>query len=575
MARISRYDPTRTLTLRNRFASKMSGKFNAVKTAIRQAVVDQDCFGLRQEVNAFQQLPGNRAFAFTRSADKVDAFMDWLNELINQEVLETYQWRQLGQAAAEPWTNLYIRTAYQRGLARARAELNNSGYDVPSISDQGGIGAAFNHPFHVDRAGLIFTRVFSDLRGITNDMETKMSRVLSRGLMDGLGPREIAKNLLKVIDGTETGDLGLGRFMPAKRRAIILARTEVIRAHHLATIQEYRNWGAVGVRVQAEWTTAGDARVCSQCAELEGRIYTLDEIEDMIPIHPQCRCVGLPVEKDIQEPQTIQDEVDSDPVASLFGDRELGKKYLEYKRSYLQQLDNEIGRDRLLEASEEWRSNAVSYFDSLVRLIEQDRKLQKHWDIVYDWQSDTQKLIPTAFKLRAYELETRGARGRFFGRYGKVKEYIEGRDRLFGMTGITTDIYLRIRAFNQAYMELIGVDSIMLYRGTGGSTGRRLRKALTRSGFRRKSFKMVDNVLTGYSTNEYKVWLDYGMDGIAVRRTFDVRDIVIHKDLISGITTRYWEEEEYIVKGIKEKVNIKDVKLLKPDGTLKDYGEEL
>jgi SPP1 gp7 family putative phage head morphogenesis protein len=94
------------------------------------------------------------------------------------------------------------------------------------------------------------------------------------------------------------GDLGitdtLGRFIPAQRRAEMLARTEIIRAHHLATIQEYRNWGVLGIYVKGEWKTAGDDRVCSQCASLEGNIYTLDEIESMIPLHPNCRCIALP-----------------------------------------------------------------------------------------------------------------------------------------------------------------------------------------------------------------------------------------------------------------------------------------
>jgi len=51
-----------------------------------------------------------------------------------------------------------------------------------------------------------------------------------------------------------------------------------------------------GVRVKAEWKTAGltDARTCDECRELEGHVFSLDEIEKMIPKHPNCRCVALP-----------------------------------------------------------------------------------------------------------------------------------------------------------------------------------------------------------------------------------------------------------------------------------------
>jgi len=131
-------------------------------------------------------------------------------------------------------------------------------------------------------------------------MDTQISRVLSQGLIDGDGPRLLARKLVATIDGTGMGELGitdtLGRYIPAKRRAEMIARTEVIRAHHLATIQEYRNWAVEGVRVKAEWKTAGltDARTCDECKELEGHVFSLDEIEKMIPKHPNCRCVALP-----------------------------------------------------------------------------------------------------------------------------------------------------------------------------------------------------------------------------------------------------------------------------------------
>ena len=42
-------------------------------------------------------------------------------------------------------------------------------------------------------------------------------------------------------------------------------------------------------------------RVCPKCEALDGKIFTLDEIEPMIPLHPQCRCIALPYIEDIQK----------------------------------------------------------------------------------------------------------------------------------------------------------------------------------------------------------------------------------------------------------------------------------
>jgi very-short-patch-repair endonuclease len=145
----------------------------------------------------------------------------------------------------------------------------------------------------MDRVGLLYIRVFNELKGITSAMDLQITKVLSQAMLDGDGPRFAARKLVKTISGMGE-DLGitdaLGRYIPAMRRAEMLARTEMIRAHHLGMIQEYRNWALEGVYVLAEFLTAGDDRVCKVCAEIEaqGKEYTLDEAEGMIPVHPNC-----------------------------------------------------------------------------------------------------------------------------------------------------------------------------------------------------------------------------------------------------------------------------------------------
>jgi SPP1 gp7 family putative phage head morphogenesis protein len=156
-------------------------------------------------------------------------------------------------------------------------------------------------PLHMDRLGLLYTRTYTDLKGITAAMDTQISRILTQGMADGDGPILLARKMLGAINGTGLGDLALtdklGRFIPAKRRAEILARTEIIRAHHQATIQEYRNWGVLGVNVMAEMVTAGDNRVCEACEALTlNNPYTLEDAMNLIPVHPQCRCLCLPFE---------------------------------------------------------------------------------------------------------------------------------------------------------------------------------------------------------------------------------------------------------------------------------------
>jgi len=304
----SDYDPTHTTALRNAFARDFKLRFTALKKVIRRAVDEMDCFGLKKEkinVNELNPPPIARIFEFLSDSKKIEAFMRWLEIQVEKGLLTITEFRQIGSAINEAWTNRYIADSYKRGIMRARSEMKKAGMNIPPLDETGGLDAVFNLPYHLERVGVLYIRVYSELKGITAAMETTISQILSQGMIDGDGPRLIARKLVSAIDGVNMGSLGitdsLGRFIPAQRRAIILARTEIIRAHHLAMVQEYRNWGLEGVKVLAEWATADDDRVCPICAALEGKIFTLDEVEPLIPRHPQCRCVILPYIEDIKQ----------------------------------------------------------------------------------------------------------------------------------------------------------------------------------------------------------------------------------------------------------------------------------
>lgn len=296
---IQKYDPSGTLSLQNTFARELRRRFLNVEKAIIAAVVTQDCFGLKEKklvVHAKNNttIPDKNQFDFPRSADKVAEFNKWLQRQLEREILEVTDMRRVGSGVEASWTNKYITDSYKRGLIRSQYDLKKVGLSIPSGTQAIGVDALMSTPLHVDRLGLLFTRTFSDLKGITAAMDTQISRVLAQGIADGDNPRLLARKLLSTINGTGMGDLGitdtLGRFIPARTRAELLARTEIVRAHHQAMIQEYRNWGVLGVTVNVEWVAGKDNRVCEKCQELDGKIFTLDEIENKIPAHPRCRC---------------------------------------------------------------------------------------------------------------------------------------------------------------------------------------------------------------------------------------------------------------------------------------------
>lgn len=296
---LRRTDPTKTSVLRATFVRDMNRRFNRIKKLIVESVVKKDCFGLTDKIQTNAAVPAN-SFKFLTNPQKVEFFMNWLNRQIEQELLTVEFRSQLGQASQAPWTNIYISDSYRRGINTAATQATKA--KVPgmqTIEARGGIQAVMSTPFHVDRLGMLYVRIFTELKGITAAMDNQISKVLAQGIADGDSPVAIARKLNKTIGGglelTVKNAAGIPtRTIPPQVRAVALARTEVIRAHHSATVQEYRNWGVEGVKVKAEWSTAMDDRVCEICAPLEGRIYTLDEIEGMIPFHPNCRCLALP-----------------------------------------------------------------------------------------------------------------------------------------------------------------------------------------------------------------------------------------------------------------------------------------
>lgn len=295
-ARGGKADPTKTMDIQNRLAREFKQRFTRIIRNLNQAIIDRDVLAIRPGVVSYS-IPDPRAFNFATSADKVEAFMAWFRSMVEKELITAGTTSQLGTGIEEAWTNLYVADTYKRGMIRARYELDKAGYDVPALNTSGVAAALGSAPVHMDRLGLLYSRVFTELKGVTAAMDTQISRTLSMGIANGDNPRLLAKKLRAVIDGSNMGELGmtdsLGRYIPAARRAEMIARTEIVRAHHLATIQEYRNWGVAGITVMAEWNTAG-FNVCERCAEMNGRVFTLDEIEYMIPAHPCCRCMVIP-----------------------------------------------------------------------------------------------------------------------------------------------------------------------------------------------------------------------------------------------------------------------------------------
>jgi len=107
-------------------------------------------------------------------------------------------------------------------------------------------------------------------------LEAELTAALVAGFAKGESIDDIAKRIEE-------------QFGPM--RAERIARTEVMQSSARGNIEGYREAGCD----EAEFMTSLDDVVCETCDEMNGDIETVDDAEAILTLHPNCRCVWLPV----------------------------------------------------------------------------------------------------------------------------------------------------------------------------------------------------------------------------------------------------------------------------------------
>lgn len=301
----NRADPTGTKPGRGRYLAQLNKRYRALRGAIRRVVVDDDFLrfkggtppGGQGDVRGFAQnapfsapggipdptdapkipRPADPTYSFPRGASRRQQFVRWVEQSGNLVTLGN----PTGLPGDSAWTDEYVRYAYNKGIMHADASLRFYGVDVP----QEDIMNVFNLPVHRDTLQFFHDRQYDKLRGLNRAMSDRIGETLSQAFAEGLGTHETAGRL--------TNDV---RALQAKRAAAI-ARTEMIWASNEATLNRLGQvmGETADLTVVAEFSTAGDRRVCSQCQALEGERFRLADAHNVIPAHPMCRCVWIPV----------------------------------------------------------------------------------------------------------------------------------------------------------------------------------------------------------------------------------------------------------------------------------------
>jgi SPP1 gp7 family putative phage head morphogenesis protein len=276
-----------------RFEARLVSRFQQLKREIRKLFLEQAVLGPPEgPVKPFPipvATPPTTVvglafeWEFLQDDAKVQAFKDWYAAQVTAQILFPSPDAEPGR----PWTALYTDAAYRRGIINAFfASRRVASALVGDMTEEAFLRHSFAQGESTAKVRLLATRAYEGLAGITATVGTQLNRLLAQGLAEGRNPRQIARQMVETID-----DIGI-------RRARTLARTEIIYAHAEGQLWAYEELGVEQLGIKAEWSTAGDDRVCPLCAAREGQVYKVSEAHGLIPLHPNCRCAWIPVVED-------------------------------------------------------------------------------------------------------------------------------------------------------------------------------------------------------------------------------------------------------------------------------------
>lgn len=263
-------DPTRTLTLRNRAVGEINRRYGRIKRLITETIVRNKVF--LENARALT----DSDFIFLRTPAKLERFDIWLESIIGEIILSGSA---NVTASDTNWLISYFEEAYMRGVKNANNRMATivGRNQIPTVTVLSAL------PFHIDRAGLLFIRDFTQLKGITEVMSQQINFVLSEGLLKGENPRNIARAMNDRVD-----KIGISR-------SRLLARTEIINANNLGMINEgQRLQELVGEEVVYHWITAGDIKVREDHVTRNNKYYSYDRVIHLIG-EPNCRCATPPI----------------------------------------------------------------------------------------------------------------------------------------------------------------------------------------------------------------------------------------------------------------------------------------
>jgi hypothetical protein len=142
--------------------------------------------------------------------------------------------------------------------------------------------------------------------------DTEINRLIAQGLIQGEARRTVSDKLLQGLRaklGEERFLVINGRNYQPSKYAELLARTRTREATSNGTINTALRYGVDLV----QWDSHSE--ICEYCAQFAGRVYSISgsdaqfpQLTEKPPLHPNCRCVVIPITKENLESRGYYNE---------------------------------------------------------------------------------------------------------------------------------------------------------------------------------------------------------------------------------------------------------------------------
>ena len=210
------------------------------------------------------------------------------------------------------WKNIELNEVMKKNSNRTSTVIKDTFNTGRSIG-YNQINAPFKNKPSDEEALEILQEYNNDLTfSLDEEVGHAIKDTLFKGAVAGLAVSQIVHELIQIPQNVtksytdNTGGLITPLISP-RIRAEVIARTEYSRAVNNGTLQAFADYGVEEVEI----VTSGDELVCDECEYMaSNNPYSITEVSDILPVHPNCRCGVIPVYKRLSD-------LDNPPVVTL------------------------------------------------------------------------------------------------------------------------------------------------------------------------------------------------------------------------------------------------------------------